>query len=54
MLLDVLEILGVTTSEFFCPYINKEDEEILEAVIKLSKENRQTIINLIKSLGNSK
>lgn len=50
MLLDVLDILGVTTSEFFCPYIKEEDEELFEKILSLSKENKQTISGLIEKL----
>lgn len=50
MLLDVLDILGVTTSEFFCPYIKDEDKELFEKILSLSKENKQTISGLIEKL----
>ena len=47
--LEVLEILGVTTTEFFCPII-KGDDELVSLINNLSAENKQTIIELIKKL----
>lgn len=48
--LEALEILGVTTSEFFCPAFRKEDVEIVEALNHLTEENKRTIIDLINKL----
>lgn len=50
MLLDVLDLLGVTTSEFFCPYISYEDKDLIQKVLNLSSENKQTISELIEKL----
>ena len=48
--LEVLDILKVSTTEFFSPIINEEDKLILNMIKGLSSENRQTIIELIKKL----
>lgn len=48
--LEVLDILEVTTTEFFCPILNEEDKEILDMINNLSIENKQTITDLIKKL----
>lgn len=50
ILLDVLNILNVTTTEFFCPTLNQQDTITLEMINNLSTENKQTIIDLIKKL----
>lgn len=50
MLLEVLDILKVTTTEFFCPILKQEDKELLDMVGNLSPESKQTIIELIKKL----
>lgn len=50
-LLDVLEILGITTSEFFCPTLDPKDLVILEKLGKLTEANKQTIIDLIDNLN---
>lgn len=50
MLLEVLDILQVTTTEFFCPMIKKDDKEFYDMINNLSSENKQTIIDLIKKL----
>lgn len=50
MLLEVLDILKVTTTEFFCPILKQEDKELLDMVNNLSPESKQTIIELIKKL----
>jgi len=50
MLLDVLEILNVTTTEFFCPTLKEDDKVLLEMINNLSSENKQTILDLIKKL----
>lgn len=49
MLLEILDILQVTTTEFFSPII-KEDKLLLDMISNLSYENKQTIIDLIKKL----
>lgn len=41
--LEVLDILEVTTSEFFCPFI-EEDKALIEKLQKTSEKNK-TIIN---------
>ena len=48
--LEALELLGVTTSEFFAPAFKKEDVEIVEALGRLTEENKRTIIDLINKL----
>ena len=50
MLLDVLDILQVTTTEFFCPTFKDDDKILLEMIDNLSPENKQTILDLIKKL----
>ena len=50
LLLDVLNILQVTTTEFFCPTLQENDKAILEMINNLSAENKSTIIDLIKKL----
>ena len=49
MLLEILDILQVTTTEFFSP-IKEEDKALLDMISNLSAENKQTIIDLIKRL----
>lgn len=50
ILLDVLEILQVTTTEFFCPMLTKEDKNVLETFNSLSSDSKQTILDLMKKL----
>ena len=50
MLLEVLDVLQVSTAEFFCPTLNKDDKVLLDMISGLSQENKQTIIDLIKKL----
>lgn len=50
LLLDVLEILNVTTTEFFCPTLKEDDKILLDMIKNLSPENKQTILDLIKKL----
>ncbi len=50
MLLEVLDILQVSTTEFFCPALKTEDLVVLDLIDGLSKENKQTIIDLVKKL----
>ena len=50
MLLEVLDILHVTTTEFFCPTLKEDDKVLLDMIGNLSTENKQTIIDLIKKL----
>ncbi len=50
LLLDVLEILNVTTTEFFCPTLQEDDKILLDMIKNLSPENKQTILDLIKKL----
>lgn len=50
MLLDVLNILHVTTAEFFCPTLKEDDKVLLDMINNLSLESKQTIIDLIKKL----
>ncbi len=50
MLLDILDILQVTTTEFFCPSLKDDDKILLEMINNLSPENKQTILDLVKKL----
>lgn len=50
MLLEVLEILQVTTTEFFYPTLKEDDKVLLNMIENLSPENKQTILDLIKKL----
>lgn len=49
-LLEVLEILNVTTTEFFCPTLKEDDKVLLNMIGNLSTENKQIIVDLIKKL----
>ena len=48
--LEILDILEVSTTEFFGSEINVKDKEILNEISKLSDENKQTILMLSKKL----
>ena len=48
--LEILEILNVSTTEFFCPSLSNEDQDLIEQVQELSSESKQTIIDLMKKL----
>lgn len=48
--LDVLDILQVTTTEFFCPMLTENDKSLIETINNLSTENKQTILDLMKKL----
>ena len=50
MFLDVLEILQVTTTEFFCPTLKNDDLLLLDSINNLSPEDKQSILHLIKKL----
>lgn len=50
MLLDILEILKVSTSEFFCPILNKDDLMLIDEYNQLSAENKNVISDLIRKL----
>lgn len=50
ILLDVLDILQVTTTEFFCPMLTNEDKNVLETFNGLSSDSKQTILDLMKKL----
>ncbi len=50
MLLEVIDILDVSTTEFFCPTLKEDDKVLLEMIGNLSTENKQTILDLIKKL----
>ena len=50
MLLEVLDILQVTTTEFFCPMLKEDDKLLFEMIGSLTPENKQTIMDLIKKL----
>lgn len=49
-LLSILEVLETTTSEFFCPFIDKEDLELFDSINSLSADSKKTIMELIKKL----
>ncbi len=50
LLLDILEVLNVTTTEFFCPSIDENDRKMLDNFSKLSNDSKHTIIDLISKL----
>ena len=50
ILLEVLDILQVTTTEFFCPTLKEDDKVLRNIISNLSPENKQTILELIKKL----
>ena len=50
MLLDVLDILNVTTTEFFCPILTEDDKVLLDIISNLSPDSKQTILDLMKKL----
>lgn len=50
MLLDILDILKVSTSEFFCPLLNEKDIKLIDDYNQLSDENKNVISDLIKKL----
>lgn len=50
LLLEILEILGVSTSEFFCPSLTLEDQTLLKLIAGLNEDNKKTIIDLVKRL----
>ena len=50
MLIDILSILNVSTTEFFCPIMSEENLKLLNLINNLSIENKQTILDLIKKL----
>lgn len=49
-LLEALDILGVTTSEFFCPTLDPKDLVLLEKINKLSDANKQTVLDIIDKI----
>lgn len=50
LLLDVLDILKISTSEFFCPTLKEDDKTFLSLISSLSPDSKQTILDLIKKL----
>lgn len=50
MFLDVLQILKVSTSEFFCEPLSETEQDFIKAFSTLSQENKETILNLTKNL----
>lgn len=50
MFLEVLDILKVTTTEFFCPALKDDDKTMFDLINNLSRENKQTILDLMKKL----
>lgn len=49
--LEVLEILGLKTSQFFTPLIDEESLKLLEKINSLSPDKRKTIENLINQFN---
>ena len=50
MFLEILDVLQVSTSEFFCPTLKSEDKTLLNLINGLNTENKQMIFDLIKKL----
>lgn len=52
VLLDAIEICGGSAEEFFWEDINKykEQKEFLDKFLKLSKESKETLLNLMKNM----
>lgn len=50
MLLEILDILNISTTQFFCPDLDNKDEEILKVFDELTNENKQTLLDLAKKL----
>ena len=50
LLLEVLDVLKVSTSEFFCPTLKEDDKIMLELINNLSQDSKQTILDLMKKL----
>ncbi|MBO5925344.1 MAG: helix-turn-helix transcriptional regulator [Clostridia bacterium] len=49
-LLEILDILQVSTTEFFSPILKEEDVALFEAFNNLSPDSKQTILDLTKKL----
>ena len=50
-LLEVLDILEVTTTEFFCPSLKEDDKVLFSMINNLSADKKQIILDLIKKLN---
>ncbi len=50
VLLEVLDILNVSTTEFFCPTLKEDEIELLDMISNLSTENKKMILDLVKKL----
>ena len=48
--LDTLDILQVTTTEFFSSILKEEDKDVLDLYNNLSQDSKQTILDLMKKL----
>ena len=48
--LEILEILQVTTTEFFSPILNENNFELLHEINSLSDENKKIVADLIRKL----
>lgn len=48
--LEILEILNISTSEFFSPIIEEQDKLLFEKIKNLSPDNKRTISELLKNL----
>ena len=51
LLLDILDVLKITTSEFFTPLIDEQSLKLLEKINSLSPDKRKTIENLINQFN---
>lgn len=49
-LLEILEILQVSTTEFFCPSFDDNDQNFLKLLNELTEEKKQTILDLMEKL----
>ena len=50
MLLEILDILEITTAEFFCPSLTPDDYTLLKLTAGLTEDNKKTILDLITKL----
>jgi len=48
--IEILDVLKVSAQEFFCRDLNREEIEIAKSIKTLSRENKETILDLIKKL----
>ena len=50
MLLEILDILQITTTEFFCPTLQEDDLHLVNLIKSMSPDSKQTILDLMKKL----